>query len=111
MKWKRVQRDGGLRDQRSAGGGSGGGLGGLPMGKMGIPAILVIVAVVQPRLGPLWFIGLPLNYFVTTGTSNGSTQQTVAVLVAAALTIVLALRPVSFGKRTAAVSSPAAARP
>ena len=73
--------------------------------------LLVIVAVVQPRLGPLWFIGLPLNYFVTTGTSNGSTQQTVAVLVAAALTIVLALRPVSFGKRTAAVSSPAAARP
>ena len=46
MKWKRVQRDGGLRDQRSAGGGLGGGLGGLPMGKMGIPAILVIVVVV-----------------------------------------------------------------
>ena len=46
MKWKRVQGDGGLRDQRSAGGGPGGGLGGLPMGKMGIPAILVIVVVV-----------------------------------------------------------------
>jgi Glycosyltransferase family 87 len=73
--------------------------------------LLVVVAVVQPRVGPLWFIGLPLNVFVTTGNSNGSTLQTVAVLVAAALTIVLALRPVTFGKRTAAVSSPAAARP
>jgi len=73
--------------------------------------LLVIVAVVQPRLGPVWFIGLPLNIFVTTGNSNGSTLQTVAVLVAAALTIAMALRPVSFGKRTAAVSSPAAARP
>jgi hypothetical protein len=73
--------------------------------------LLVIVAVVQPRLGPLWFIGLPLNVFVTTGNSNGSTLQTVAVLVAAASTVALALRPVSLGKQTVPVSSPAAARP
>jgi hypothetical protein len=73
--------------------------------------LLVVVAVVQPRLGPLWFIGLPLNLFVTTGNYNGSTVQTIAVLVAAALTIVFALRPVSFGTRAEAVSSPAAARP
>ena len=47
MKWKRVKRDGGLNDQRSAGGGiGGGGLGGLPMGKMSIPAILVVVVIV-----------------------------------------------------------------
>jgi uncharacterized protein len=47
MKWKRVQRDGGLRDERAAGGGlGGGGLGGLPMGKLSIPALLVVVVVV-----------------------------------------------------------------
>jgi hypothetical protein len=73
--------------------------------------LLVIVAVVQPRLGLLWFIGLPLNLFVTTGTYNGTTLQTVAVLVAAASTVVLALCPVAFARRTSAVSSPAAAPP
>jgi len=62
--------------------------------------LLVIVAVVQPRMGPMWFIGLPLQIFVSTGVYNGSTIQTTAVLVAAAVTVALALRPVSFGRRS-----------
>jgi len=70
--------------------------------------LLVIVAVVQPRLGPMWFIGLPLQVFVTTGNSNGSTTQTVAVLVAAAATVALALRPGPLEKVRMVVSSPAA---
>ncbi len=47
--------------------------------------LLVVVAVVEPRLGPLWFVGLPLQIVVTTGVHNGSTFQTAAVLVLAAL--------------------------
>lgn len=73
--------------------------------------LLVFVAVVQPRLGVLWFVGLPLNFFVTTGNYNGSTLQTVAVLVMAMVTIVLALLPASLARRSEAVSSPVAARP
>ena len=70
--------------------------------------LLVIVAVAQPQLGPMWFIGLPLQVFVTTGVYNGSTLQTVAVLTAAAVTVALALRssPLERGRMT--VSSPAA---
>ncbi len=73
--------------------------------------LLVIVAVVQPHLGPMWFIGLPLQLFVTTGVYNGSTPQTVAVLMAAAATVALALRssPLERGRMT--VSSPVAPRP
>lgn len=61
--------------------------------------LLVIVAVVQPRLGPMWFVGLPLQVFVTTGVYNGSTLQTIAVLAAAAVTVALALRPAVVEKR------------
>lgn len=78
--------------------------------------LLVIVAVVQPRLGPIWFIGLPLQVFVTTGVYNGSTLQTVAVLAAAAVTVALALRSSPFeqraddrqlaGRSTTVISSP-----
>ena len=73
--------------------------------------LLVIVAVVQPRLGPMWFVGLPLQLFVTTGVYNGSTLQTVAVLAAAAVTVALALRSSPFERGRMTVSSPVAARP
>ena len=72
--------------------------------------LLVVVAVVQPTLAPIWFVGLPLQLAVTTGVYNGSTFQTAAVLAAAALTIVLALRRPGGAPRAVAVSSPAAAR-
>jgi Glycosyltransferase family 87 len=58
--------------------------------------LLVAVAIVQPRLAPIWFIGIPLQVVVDTGVYNGSTFQTAAVLVAAAGTIALALAPVSW---------------
>jgi hypothetical protein len=54
--------------------------------------LLVVVAVASPRLGPLWFLGLPMQGVVQTGLYNGSTFQTAAVLGFAALTIALALR-------------------
>ena len=72
--------------------------------------VLVAVAVVQPRLGALWFVGLPLQVFVTTGLYNGSTLQTTAVLVAAAMTFALALGAPR-ALRARAISLPAAARP
>jgi hypothetical protein len=55
--------------------------------------LLVVVAVVQPRLGALWFIGLPLQLVVTTSLYNGSRLQTTAMLGATVLVVVLALRP------------------
>jgi len=56
--------------------------------------LLVAVAIVQPRLGALWFVGLPLQLVVTTGVYNGSTVQTAAVLAAAGLVVaVAAFRP------------------
>jgi hypothetical protein len=53
--------------------------------------LLVAVAISQPRLAPVWFVGLPMHAFVTTGYYNGSTFQTAAMLVAAAVTILLLL--------------------
>ena len=47
----------------------------------------------RPRLAPIWFVGLPLQLFVTTGVYNGSTLQTASVLLAAGVTIALALAP------------------
>lgn len=58
--------------------------------------LLVAVAVAQPRLAPIWFIGIPLQVVVSTGVYNGSTFQTAAVLVAAVGTIALALAPTSW---------------
>ena len=63
--------------------------------------LLVAVAVVQPRLGPIWFLGLPLQLVVTTAVYNGSTFQTAAVLAVAAATIGLALAPPSWWARGA----------
>jgi alpha-1,2-mannosyltransferase len=53
--------------------------------------LLVAIAVAAPRLAPVWFLGLPMHLFVTTGVHNGSTFQTAATLGGAALTVALAL--------------------
>ncbi len=58
--------------------------------------LLVAVAIAQPRLAPIWFIGIPLQVVVDTGVYNGSTFQTAGVLVGAAGTIALALAPASW---------------
>lgn len=58
--------------------------------------LLVPVAIAQPRLGAMWFIGLPLQVVVTTAVYNGSTFQTLAVLGAAVLTVGLALGPAAW---------------
>jgi hypothetical protein len=52
--------------------------------------LLVVVAVAQPRLGPVWFV--PLAMFASEEIANGSTVQTALTLAAAALTFGLALR-------------------
>jgi len=58
--------------------------------------LLVAVAIAQPRLAPIWFIGIPLQVVVDTGVYNGSTFQTAAVLIAAATTVALAIAPASW---------------
>ena len=67
--------------------------------------LLVAIAVVRPRLAPVWFIGLPLQLVITTGVYNGSTFQTAAMLGAAVLTFVLALAPPSGVAEDAAQAS------
>ena len=54
--------------------------------------LLVVVAVAEPRLGPAWFV--PLAMYGSTGTLNGTTLQNALTIVAAALTVAVALRPV-----------------
>jgi len=75
--------------------------------------LLVAVAVAEPRLAPVWFLGLPLQVFISTGVHNGSTLQTAAMLVTAALTVFLALQRPSLtgwgGRR--ATPSPVAGSP
>jgi alpha-1,2-mannosyltransferase len=68
--------------------------------------LLVVVAVAEPELAPIWFIGLPLQLVVTTGVYNGSTLQTTAVLVAACATVVLAVRRRMPETRASAALSP-----
>lgn len=53
--------------------------------------LLVAVAVAEPRLGVAWFV--PLLMYASTGTHNGTTLQTAVTVVAAALTVALAVRP------------------
>jgi hypothetical protein len=72
--------------------------------------LIVVVAVAQPHLGALWFVGLPLHVVVTTRVYNGSTFQTATVLLLTALVFVLALRRLEREPTRVAVSSPAAAR-
>ncbi len=53
--------------------------------------LLVVVAVAEPRLGPAWFV--PLAMYGSTGTLNGTTAQNALTIAAAALTVVVAVRP------------------
>jgi hypothetical protein len=73
--------------------------------------LLVVVAIAQPRLGPLWFIGFPIQVFVTTAVYNGSTFQTAAMLATAAVTVLLALGASAPRRTRFPLSSPAASRP
>lgn len=66
--------------------------------------LLVAVAVAEPRLGPAWFA--PLAMYVSTGTLNGTTFQTAAVVLAAAVTVAAALRAPPPLPRTAGISLP-----
>jgi hypothetical protein len=52
--------------------------------------LVVVVAVAEPRLGPVWFI--PLAMVVTPGSGQPSPRETFATLVIASLTIAFALR-------------------
>jgi hypothetical protein len=52
--------------------------------------LVVVVAVVEPRLRPVWFI--PLAMVVTPGSGQPSARETFATLVIVSLTIALALR-------------------
>jgi hypothetical protein len=72
--------------------------------------LLVVVAVAEPRLGPAWFV--PLAMYGSTGTMNGTTLQTTLTIVAAVLTVAVALRPTRPARPTVfAPTSPAGGRP
>jgi Glycosyltransferase family 87 len=58
--------------------------------------LLLVVALAQPRLGPLWF--LPLGMVVTPGSGQPTPFETAATLAIAALVVGLALRT-SLGAR------------
>ena len=61
--------------------------------------LLVPVAVVRPRLGPLWFVPLAMWGFGA-GTGNGSTGAAAVVLLVVAATFALAVREAPSGERT-----------
>ena len=67
--------------------------------------LLVVVAVLQPRLGPAWFV--PLLMFGGEEIGNGAAAQTALVLGAAALTVLLALRPGSLQRVPRLAATPA----
>lgn len=73
--------------------------------------LLVVVAVAEPRLGPGWFMGIPMQIFVTTGVYNGSTLQTAAMLATAVVTVVIALRSPSLRLAGEATVQPVVGRP
>src|SRR5439155_23565517 len=54
--------------------------------------LVAVVAVAEPRLGPAWFV--PLVMYASASTYNGTTFQNALTIVAAAVTVVLALRPI-----------------
>jgi hypothetical protein len=58
--------------------------------------LLLVVALAQPRLGPLWF--LPLGMVVTPGSGQPTPFETAVTLAIAALVVGLALRT-SLGAR------------
>jgi hypothetical protein len=51
--------------------------------------LLVVVALAEPRLGPVWFV--PVLMYVSEELQNGTTFQTGATIAAAALTVAAAL--------------------
>ena len=53
--------------------------------------LVVAVAVMQPRLAPVWFMGFAMRAFDATGVFNGSPFQNAAMLGVAAVTVALAL--------------------
>jgi hypothetical protein len=61
--------------------------------------LLVVVAVAQPRLSPIWFV--PLAMVVTPGSGQPSPFETAATLVVAALTALLAIHASWEGSRRA----------
>ncbi len=73
--------------------------------------LLVAVAVARPRLGAVWFLGIPLQLVVTTGVYNGSTRQTVGVLVVAVATVILSLGAPAARRGSRTVTAPVALRP
>jgi hypothetical protein len=80
--------------------------------------LLVPVAIVRPRLGPIWFVPLGMWWFGA-GTGNGTTAEAVVVLIVAVTVLVLAVRaaPAAAGPRSALApggaptTSPAGGRP
>ncbi len=73
--------------------------------------LLVPVAIVRPRLGPIWFVPLAMWGFGA-GTGNGSTASAAVVLIVVAATFALAVRDApARDSRRAPTRSPAAARP
>jgi hypothetical protein len=72
--------------------------------------LLVVVAVMQPTLAPVWFV--PLAMYFSTATHNGTTFQTIVTIAAAGLTAGLSLRPSAASqRRPVAAMSPAAEGP
>ena len=71
--------------------------------------LLVPVAVVRPRLGPIWFVPLAIWGFGA-GTGNGSTASAAVVLIVVAATFALAVREASPSESTGPTTrSPVAA--
>ncbi|MGH3134542.1 MAG: hypothetical protein ACRDNY_12535, partial [Gaiellaceae bacterium] len=66
--------------------------------------LLVVVAVAQPRLAPVWFV--PLLMWGSEEVANGTTFQTALAIGAAALTVGLAVKPLPL-RRRALRASPA----
>jgi Glycosyltransferase family 87 len=71
--------------------------------------LAVVLAVAEPRLGPAWFV--PLVMYASASTYNGSTFQNALTIVAAAVTVALALRRPGPRRELAGAMRPAAERP
>lgn len=66
--------------------------------------LLVPVAVVRPRLSPIWFVPLGM-WGVGQGTGNGSTAEAIVVVGLAMLTLMLAFRGAEDSRETALLGS------
>ncbi len=70
--------------------------------------LLVPVAIVSPRLGPIWFVPLAMWGFGA-GTGNGTTAEAAVVLAVAVVTFVLAVRAAPAGSPRRQVPTPGGA--